>query len=48
MNFRDVAALLDMPIGTVHYSCQAMSRRMARNPRLSSLLTESLALPTPV
>lgn len=48
MSFRDAAALLDMPIGTVHYSCNAMRRRMERNPRLSSLLTESLALPAPV
>lgn len=47
MTFRDAAALLDMPIGTVHYSCNAMHRRMLRNPRLTSLLAEALALPEP-
>lgn len=45
MSFREVSATLDMPIGTVHYSCMAMKRHMERNPRLASLLTESLALP---
>lgn len=47
MTFRDAAAILDIPIGTVHYSCNAMHHRMERNPRLASLLAESLALPEP-
>lgn len=47
-SFREVSALLDQPIGTVHYSVSAMRRRMERNPRIASLLHESLALPTQV
>lgn len=48
MTYRDAAALLDMPLGTVHYSCRAMHLRLKRNAAIARLLGEALALPEPV
>lgn len=47
LSYRETAALLDLPLGTVHYCCRSMEQRLSRNAALRRLFEEALALPTP-